>query len=462
MRLAVFTLSAVLLSGCSWLGGMGGGFNSGGQGHHAQKAGHYNQGGRYNARAQHGQHQYRAQQDPCQIYSPQAPIPQGCNPAQVTLGTAGGFPQQPNFGGGQYASQGYGSHAGVAGQQAAHYQPRKQMRKPRLRGSLSLGVEKSLSGDLLDYSRVPTLNPELAYDPDDYAEGIFREGSALGGRIVDTTYTAIVEEISKPNISFDDVHSTPLSLKGGFEYIMTPKTTVFANAGYAHSEGNSGQVIGITGELQKYVRTRTYQILPAVPGTPAVPATFNPDGSVLTPASPAVPGTPETPVLAADFTTLGVIPNENIANYSYDFSDQRRIDLEVGARHYFDPVVKSKGYKTLTPFVGASVGVTHHNAVSFDITQDQRFYQRGYEDGADDYYQVVPANVTGSTNVDLYDSQWVPSGQLNAGMEWQVTPKTALAFETGVRIEGARKYGNDEKGDKNIAIPMTIRGSYNF
>ena len=64
--------------------------------------------------------------------------------------------------------------------------------------------------------------------------------------------------------------------------------------------------------------------------------------------------------------------------------------------------------------------------------------------------------------VELYDSQWVPSGQLNAGMEWQVTPKTALAFETGIRIEGARDYSNGVKGDTNIAIPMTIRGSYNF
>ena len=467
MRLAVCTLSAVLLSGCSWLGSAGHVFNGGGQGHHA-KSSQYGYGQGYNGRSQHGQHQYSAQQDPCQVYSPQAPIPQGCNPSQVTLGTAGGFPQQPNFGGGQYASQGYGSHAATAHQQAAHYQPRKtKLRKPRLRGLLSLGVEKSNSGNLLDYAKLPSLNPELNYDPNDYNEGVFREGSIQEGRIDDTLYTAIIEEISKPDISFDDVHSTPLSLKGGVEYIMTPRTSVFANAGYTYSEGRSGGGVGIQGELQRRVRTATFQTIdgtPATPGSPEVPATPT---SPAIPAVPAMPATPDTfqtvsdngPVETAPFT---FIPNQNIANYAYDFTDMQRIELEVGARHYFNPIVKSQGYKTLTPFVGASVGAAHYNAVSLDVRQNQLYYQQAFEDGENIFYDVVPPNINGSARVELYDSQWVPAGQLNAGMEWQVTPKTALAFETGLRIEGAREYSNGERGDNNIAIPMTIRGSYNF
>ena len=464
MRLAVCTLSAVLLSGCSWLGGAGNVFSGGGQAYPTQSSQY--QGGRYHG-VQHGQHQYQSQHNPCQVYSPQAPVPQGCSPSQVTLGTAGGFPQQPNFGGGQYASQGYGSHAGVAHQQAAHYQPRKRLRKPRFRGSMSLGLEKSNSGDIIDYAKLPNLDPALNYDPTDYNEGVFREGSIPDGRIDDTLYTAIIEEISKPNISYDDAHSTPLTLKGGFEYIMTPRTTLFANAGYSYSEGEEGNTVSVTGELQRRVRTATFQTvdgLPATPGSPEVPAT------ATTPYMPAVPasaGTPDTyvtitdngPVETAPYT---FIPNQNIANYSYSFTDMERIELEVGGRHYFNPVVKSQGYKTLTPFVGATVGAAHYNGVSIDVAQNQLYYQRAFDEGENTYYNVVPPNVNGSTRVDLYDSQWVPSGQLNAGMEWQVTPKTALAFETGVRIEGARKYSNGERGDKNIAIPMTIRGSYNF
>ena len=460
MRLVVCTLSAVLLSGCSWLGGAGNVFNGGGQGHHAKSS-------QYGYGAQHGQHQFRAQQDPCQVFSPQAPIPRGCHPSQVTLGTAGGFPQQPNFGGGQYANQGYGSHAGVAHQQANNYQPRKRLRKPRLRGSVSLGLERSISGDLLDFTDVPNLNPELNYDPTDFNEGVFREGSVQEGSIEDTLYTAIVEEISRPNISFDDVHSTPLSLKGGLEYIASPRTSFFANAGYTYSEGRSGGGVSITGELQRRVRNATFQTvdgIPATAGSAEVPATAT---TPAIPAVPAMPATPDTfvtifdngPVENAPFT---FIPNQNIANFVFDFTDLQRIELEVGGRHYFNPIGQSQGYKTLTPFVGASVGAAHYNSVSLDIRQNQLFYQQAFDEGENVFFDVVPPTISGASRVELYDSQWVPTGQLNAGLEWQVTPKTALAFETGVRFEGARDYSNGEDGDNNIAIPMTIRGSYNF
>jgi len=445
MRLAVCTLSAVLLSGCSWLGGVGNVSHGGGHGHHA-KSSKYGYNGHYKARSQHGQHQYQAQQDPCQVFSPRAPIPQGCHPSQVTLGTAGGFPQQPNFGGGEYASQGYGSHAGVAHQQAANYQPRKKMRKPRWRGTMSLGAEKSSSGNLLDYDKAVGIDPVSGYNPQLYNEGR-TTGSRAEGAIVNTTWTAndqasviggavftpnSYEESIKPDISFDDVHSTPIRLAAGAEYILTPKTTVFANAAYSHAEGNTGNAASINGTLYEHVATDFYIPDPVNEGS------FLYDGTSI---------------------SLGYRPNEEIARFSYDFTDMRRVDLEAGARHYLDPIVKTQGFKTLTPFVGASVGASHYNAVSFDLApQEQLFYEDAYVNNEANFYTVTDP----SSRVDLYDSQWVPSGQLNAGMEWQVTPKTALAFETGVRIEGARKYSNGERGDNNIAIPMTIRGSYNF
>lgn len=424
MRLAVCALSAVLLSGCSWLGGMGN--LVGGHGANYGQTAHY--GGQYGQGSMAG-----GQHNPCVVYSPQAPIPRGCDPASVTIGAAsGGFPQQPNFGGGNFASGGFGSHAGVAGQQAANYQPRKRMRKPKLRGTMSLGLEKSISGNLLDYGNFPTLTPGLGYNPAIGNESI-EEGGRASGQEVDTLYSAVVEGSSTPSISFDDVHSTPLSLKGGVEYIYSPRTTIFANAGYAHSEGNSGRAISINGELRRDVTTRNYV---------------------------TEDGPPQTYTLTNTLNNGAFVPNQTLANLAYDFSDQRRVELEVGGRHYFNPVVKNQGFKTLTPFVGASVGAIHHNAVSFNITQDQLFYQRAFESGGEtaEYYQVGGA----SAPVELYDSQWVPAGQLNAGVEWQLTPKTALAFESGLKIEGAREYSNGTKGDNNIAIPFTVRGSYNF
>ena len=477
MRLAVCALSAVLLSGCSWLGGgLGTAGQSGFFGQSSQFNGNYGaQGGNF----------FGAQHNPCVVPSPRAPIPRGCDPASITIGTAsGGFPQQPNFRGGSFASGGFGSHAGVAGQQAAHYQPRKRLTKPKFRGSLSLGLEKSISGKLLDHDAYTGLNPAAFYNPANYDEG-FVEGVPRDGRVVSTRYTAVLEDILLNDIDFNDAHSTPINIKGGVEYIKSPRTTFFANAGYGYSEGEGVNVASVTGELRRSITTDSYSIIPAVapipaipatpalpgiPGIPGVPALGIPDtpgiaGIPATPGSPGVPGIPEQIIFQGSGTNTTFIPNQNIANYIFDFSNQERVDLEVGARHYFEPVVKDQGFKTLTPFVGASVGATYHNAVSFDVSQNQVFYQRAFDAGVslpEDFYQVNPPDLSIPSRVDLYDSQWVPTGQLNAGVEWQVTPKTALAFESGVRFEGARDFSNGEKGDTNIAIPVTVRGSYNF
>jgi len=438
MRLAVCALSAVLLSGCTWLGGVG---NAGQGGSFFGKSAHHNsqynlQRGAFGA----GQH------NPCVVQSPRAPIPRGCDPASVTIGTAsGGFPQQPNFGGGQYANAGFGSHAGVAGQQAALYQPRKRLRKPKLRGNLSLGLEKSISGDLLT---AQDNGLSSIYNPQAFNEG-FVVGSQASGSVTTTSYTANdvpanlvggniyqpfgFESSSIEDISFSDAHSTPIRIAGGVEYIVNPKNTLFANIGYTESQGE-GTTATVDGTLYREVSEQSWIANPANPGA------FLPNGD------------PQS--------NVSFIPNQEIARFAFDFNDLRRVDLEVGARHYFDPVVKNQGYKTVTPFVGASVGASHLNAVSLGITQEQLFYSDAYESsGAVSEYYTVDQT---SENVEIADSQWVPSGQLNAGFEWQVTPKTALAFESGLRFEGARKYSNGERGDTNIAIPVTVRGSYNF
>ena len=453
MRLAVCALSAVMLSGCSWLGG----FGSGGQGGSI-----FGNSSQFNAN--NGSYRFD-QYNPCVIPSPRAPIPPGCNPANVTIGTAsGGFPQQPNFGNPQYANDGFGTHAGIAGQQAAHDQPRKRLKKPKFRGSLAFGLEENISGDLLDHSEFPGVNPALFYNPADFTES-FSEGAPRDGTVTTTFFTAVTEDIDVPNISYSDAHSTPLHIKGGVEYIKSPRTTFFANAGYGYSEGEGVRGAIVTGELQRIIVQENFRTIPAVdpvPGIAAVPAT------ATTPAIDAVdgiPGTPEQIVLDSIGTSVNFIPNQNIANYNFDFSDQERIDLEFGARHYFNPIVRDQGFKTLTPFVGGSVGASYLNAVSFNISQDQVFYQEAFEAGGtqpDQFFDVVPNNISGPSQIELFDSEWVPTGQLNAGVEWQVTPKTALAFESGLRFERGREYSNGERASTNVAIPVTVRGSYNF
>jgi len=437
MRLVLCAVSALALSGCTWLGGLTG------SSHQEQSS--------YAQKGQYGAYQSDVGYDPCQVYTAQSAVPQGCNPAAVTVATSqygatNGFPQQPQFGQTSYTTGGYGSYAGSAAQQGANYQPQgPHLRKPRFRGSLSLGAEKSFQGDVLDYRTFPTdpqtglsTNPALNYNPQAYNESRI-EGSVADGQTVQTTYTAGArdrfgntqyDEARVPTLSFDDAWSTPARIAIGGEYILSNKNTVFVQGGYSVSEGKSGVVGTVEATLYEDVTTTNY------------------DQTTGAQIGPSV-------------TQTTFIPNEDIAKFSADFTDMKRYDLEVGARHYFNPVNKTGGLNTVTPFVGASVGASHYNAVSYKTDQQQRFYEQAFNnpDGEDTQFYDLDGQ---ERTVNLYDSQWVASGQLNAGVEWQLTPKVGLAFETGLRFEGARKYANDEKGDTNIAVPLTIRGSYNF
>ncbi len=451
MRLVLCAVSAIALSGCSWLGGLTGVSQQG----YNKQASYGNYG--HQQRAPHMQGQQR-QADPCQIFSPQQPIPQGCDPASVTIatnnfGATNGFPQQPQFGQPNFATANYGSHAGQAHQQGANHQRNvPQLRKPKFRGSLSLGAEKSFSGDVLDYATFPTdlatglpTSPSLGYIPTDFDEGTVEQQTTSG--VITRTSTlhtagardrfdgapsgALFDRATEPTISLDDAWSTPTRVAIGGEYILSKKNTVFFNAGYSASEGKSGTVSSVNATLY---RIEDVEELDAATGAPTA-----------------------TPPLR----NISFIPDEEIARFTADFSDMRRYDLEIGARHYFNSWNKSTGLNTVTPFVGAAVGASHYNSVSYTTDQTQRFYEQAFNDpdGEDSQFYNIDGN---ETQVALYDSQWVPSGQLNVGAEWQVTPRTGIAVETGVRIEGARNYLNDQKGDTNIAIPFTIRGSYNF
>ena len=419
-------------------------FGNGGQGAQKHQSAAY---GQYGPQGAYGQQGFGGAVNPCQIPHANAPVPRGCDPAMVTVGL-NGFSQKPQYGGAsqaQFADGGYGSHAGGQAYHGSHTAKTQERRLPRLRGQLSLGVEKSISGNLLDYAQVPGIDPELAYDPT-----AFNIGGTESTVAADTTnvYTAVTEEIIKPSISHDDVYSTPASLNGGLEYILTPRTTVFANAGYTVSEGNAGNAVQFNSELQRIESIVNYQT-ETDPLTGATTRSQDAAGNDI--------------VTSTSGPDVYFRPNiENTANFSYDFSDMRRVDLQAGARHYMNPL-KSMNMPRVTPFVGASAGASHYNGVSFEITQNQALYNRAYNDGTTDgnMYEVFTPGVSRQV-VDLYDSQWIPTGAVNAGVEWQATPKTAIAFETGVRVEGGRKYSNGNREDGSVSIPLTIRGSYNF
>lgn len=98
MRLVACAFSAVLLSGCSWLG-FGGGS-------HGQQTNYAHNGAGYGANSSQYDYQTgRKQLGRCQITSPTQPIPQGCRPEQVTLAIGGGQGAQP-YAQNQYATGG--------------------------------------------------------------------------------------------------------------------------------------------------------------------------------------------------------------------------------------------------------------------------------------------------------------------------------------------------------------------
>lgn len=403
MRLVALSISTVLLSGCSWIGGMAG----------PGKAYQYKQNPYAHASA--GHMGTRGGQNPCVIFSPVQPVPTGCHPSQVVVsGQHGNVSGQPS-----YTTGGYGSHAGNAQQVGQHSGKTGRMRKPRLRGTMSFGTERSIAGDLV--------NPDsgsFLYDPTPYNEGFT---AATPDLLTTTTYTSAVEGISAPSLSFTDIHQSPLSLKGGVEYIVNPKFTVFANGGYTHATGANDASATVVATLLK---TTTDQALDPVTGA----------------------------ALGAPVVNTQFIPNQEVSNFVADFSDHRQYDLELGARRYFSPVHAEQGYRTLTPFVGASVGLSRVNDITFKTDQNQLFLERAFENGEYAYYDVP---TVGTVNT-LYESDWLVNGALTAGLEYQLTPKTALAFETGIKAYQDRSFVSGESGDMNIAVPLTLRGSYNF
>ena len=124
--------------------------------------------------------------------------------------------------------------------------------------------------------------------------------------------------------------------------------------------------------------------------------------------------------------------------------------------------------RSITPFVGASIGAAHYNDVTLKSQVELLELHDYVLEDAVIYGPVLNSNAPQV----LTEAQWVPTGQLSAGLEWQATPRTAFALETGLKFEGARNYADrkDEdgntiagvKGDRNISVPLTIRGSYNF
>lgn len=360
----------------------------------------------------------------CQIYSPTQPIPPGCHPSQVELIITKAKTQARPA-----RSPTISTRKAYNPDNHTSLTERRTLRKPRLRGTLSIGAEKHINGTFLDYARSGHATIPMSYDPDDFTE-ISMEGSQTDGQVQIHTHNADIENIVAPNIALDNAYDTPFTISAGLEFINTTYTTLFANARYSYARTNNDSHIIVNGELIRTTLTQNYN-----------PTTLAPIGNTQFSAS--------------------AIPNIEIARFRLDLDPFERIGFEVGLRQYFSPILASDNSQAVSPFVSLSGQAQYYSPTTFDIIQSQLFYTTAYNSlGATQNYYFVNRDQTDRTL--LYDGQWTYGGALNAGIEWQASASFALALETGIQYERGRKYANGARQKDNLTIPVTLRASYNF
>jgi len=434
MRLAALAFSTVLLSGCSWIG-FGPQTGHPGQ-QHAQGGQYHAPQGQYGQQAQRGyQQQQQRRAGPCTITKVTQPAPPGCRPEQVTVAL-------PQYGGGQqpgYSAQGYqqpsaGSYgAGYGGQVPTtrrsslktDVENRPYFRQ-RLRLNGSVGVERSMSGTAFNATDLAGL-----YNAATHTES-FVEGTQAGGLVTTTDYGVSNVTPIAPSVSFSDLYGSAATLKGGAEYFVTPRTSLTADASYSAAAGRSGGGVTYEGDLTQVVSAQPY----------------SDDGTGPTPNGAAT----------TNATTLLNLP---VARTAFEINDMQRFGLEVGARHYFKPAFNDHLERPITPFVGASAGAQHYNALEVSQHHDRLYLNEYWNSGrADTDLTYFRHSDTGASEV--LEAGWVPSGAVNLGLEWQATPNGSIGFETGIRYEGPRAKTAGGETDANISIPLTLRGSIGF
>ena len=476
MRIAALALSATLLSGCSWLG-LGGANHSG--------APQYSQNGRYDAGAaarynaasgyqgayqngyqngyqapyQAGAHQAGARGGPCEITSVSHPIPQGCRPEQVTIALPGGsngqynanYAGQPNYAGQQPSYNAYGSAVDDAQRNASLTTNvgHNYWKRPKLRLTGSVGVEDSVSGDLYNEGALG-----LIYDPTDHFESTISGSPAAGQVILNEYYVAnplgtpratnprtspddTFLLVDAPTVNIGDAYTAPFVVALGGEYQLSDRFSVFGNVSY--SEQDAEDVVGVRyeGNLENFQQITEFTEM-TDPMTNAV--TFTPN---LLPA------------------TSSQFNNVTVAETNVELSDRRRTALEVGGRYYFDDIFTKHLARPLTPYVSAKVGAAYHNRLTATQTLDRLFLQEfATSDGQSVEYEDVLS--VQAEPVEILDDEWIATGGLQVGAEWQITPRTALAFETGINIEGGRDQINGGDTNDHISVPLTLRGSFGF
>ena len=409
MRLAVCALSAVLLSGCSWLG-IGGhknvGFN---QGH----------GGAYGVNC-----------GPTQGYAQQGFAQQvGCAPGQGGYAVQQGYGQDfgqgygaQGYGGQAYGGQGfaqgsvqtlgsaapYGAAVGnpygnVVGTQLSNGQyvngaavqnvvgaPIYQAQPyavggaaccgPQLRGpaaALPWGIEAGIGTSFGIGGNVFPGRPE--FSPSGF-------GGATGG----TGSTRQVSE--QPSISYNEAFDEAIEYDVAGTYDISPNTTLLGRFGYSEADGQTVTL-----------------------------------GAAFDPAN-----------------TLGFVDADNSAPVFAEFSDLEQITLEAGLRQYVGGF--NNGITGLRPYVGVTGGAIYNDDVT--ITQGSPAF-------------VTPTNAAGiDAPIEFIDGGWNPTASAVVGAEYQVGARSAIGVEAGIRWQD--NFDTLTPSQDRWSVPIRLRGRVSF
>jgi len=453
MRLAVCTLSAVLLSGCSWLGT--GGYHTG----HHQSGGAYGVGCTSGAQG-YGQQGYAQSGFSQAAYGGQGFVGNGCGVAGgynvgsgvgaygqgvygQGFGAAGygpgglgqaGFGQQAGYGQGGVAG-GFGpagfANQGLAGQGFAGQGFTGQ-------GFASQGVGGQAGFIQPGFGQTAGFGQGAVYGQNVVGSQL-TNGQFVNGAYVQNVQGAAMY-VPQPYPAYYGVPQlrggSSAALPFGLEFGVG---TNFDIGGDLYSEKPAGPAKDAFGNPSpdRYISAQ-----PSVSYRDAFERGTSYDVAATYDLSPRTTLLGRVGYTRADGREFGLgeaTENHVTAPIIGKLSDLEQYTIEGGIRKYVGGF--NNGYTGLRPYVGASGGFTHTNDVT--LSQTSAAFNGG----------------TGGTETQTFiESGWQPTAAGVLGAEYQVGARTAIGLETGIRWTDGLNDGAQDRWQ----VPVKLRGRVSF
>lgn len=426
MRLAACALSAVLLSGCSWLGAGGGhndayGYNNYGYGGQGQMAYHQGQ-SHYDS----GCAPMQAAQ-PAMIASPVVASP-GCAPGQgYAVGGSGQY-----AGAGQYGGSGYqaGSAYGGSGYQAGGMYGTSGQYGGAALGS---GGAYASGGAYGAGMGATTLSTQAPY------------GAAVGGQMG----SGYVQTVQGAPIYM----AGPAGYAGGNMGLRGPMGGAGCCGGGASMpfgiELGIGRGFGIGGDISPDEVSKPFlggpgsvSDIPAVSYNDAFKQGVHYNGAVTYDLNRTTTLLGQVGYEKSKGQRLKIGTVDDGAGTTEDlfgeFSDLDQLTVEGGLRHYMG----GHGHHSkMRPYVGATAGAVKTKDVT--LTQSSA--------------TLVDPTLFTQTYI---DGGWSPTASGIVGAEWAVGNRSAIGIETGVRWSDNLK--TNLKSTDRWSVPLKLRGRVSF